>query len=87
PGQAQQLFERLLVLFPQTGFRVWALFLLAEIFHTEGKTREAARNLNTVIQRSTDPVLHELATSYLGELELGEDLSEFKRLKNTFGGK
>jgi len=86
-GRAQQLFERLLDLYPQTGFRDWALFHLAEIFHAEGKTREAARNLNTVIQRSTDPVLHELATSYLGELELGEDLSEFKRLKNTFGGK
>lgn len=86
-GQAQQLFERLLDLYPQTGFRDWTLFHLAEIYHAEGKTREAVQNLNTVIQRSTDPVLHELASSYLGELELGEDLSEFRRLKNTFGGK
>ena len=85
--RAEQLFEKLLGLYPQTGYRDWALFHLAEVSHAKGDIREAARHLNTIIQRSTDPVLHELAASYLGELELGEDLSEFRRLKNTFRGK
>lgn len=85
--RAQQLYEKLLDLYPQTGYRDWTIFHLAEIFRARGEIREAARRLNAVIQRSADPVLHELAASHLGELELEEDLSELRRLKNTFGGK
>lgn len=86
-ARAQELYQRMLALYPQSVYRDWALYHLAEISHARGETAEATKLLNTVIQRSTDKILHELALSYLGELGLGKDLTEFQNLKDRLKGK
>jgi tetratricopeptide (TPR) repeat protein len=83
-ARSQDLFARLLDQYPQSAYRDWALYHLAEISRARGDTGEAARLLDTVIQRSTDKVLHELAMSLQGELGLAKDLREFSNLKDRF---
>jgi tetratricopeptide (TPR) repeat protein len=82
--RARKLFEMLLKKYPDSAYRDWAAFHLAEILHGQGEHGAASKHLEAVIGRSTDMVLHELALGYLGQIELGTELGEFRKLKDRF---
>lgn len=84
PARARELFELLLEKYPESAYRDWASFHLAEILHGQGDPGAASAHLEAVVRRSTDMVLHELALSVLGQMELGRELSEFRKLKDRF---
>lgn len=87
PARAKELYKKLLSSYPGSPYRDWALYHLAEVYHSEGNDQEATRLINTIIQKSQDKTMRTLAANYLGEMSLGNEVSEYSRLVNQFGGK
>jgi tetratricopeptide (TPR) repeat protein len=86
-ASATELYRKLLDTYPQTAYREWAQFHLAEAYAKAGNADEATRLLNSVIQRSKDITLRNLAVNFLNEMTLGTDVDEYTRLLSRFGGK
>ncbi len=85
--RAKELYKKLLNSYPASSYRDWALYHLAEVYHAEGNDQEAARLVNIIIEKSSDKTMRALAANYLGEMSLGNEVSEYTRLINQFGRK
>ncbi len=86
-ARSRELYRKLLGTYPQSSYRDWTWYHLAEVSHGEGRDEEAKKYLDAVIRRSTDATLKSLASNYLSSISLGTDVDEYDRLINQFGEK
>ncbi len=86
-AKARVLYTKLLNTYPQTSVRDWAFYHLALVYHGEGNDEEATKLLTALIQRSKDKTLLRLANNSLGELVLDNEIHEYTRFIDRFGGK
>jgi TolA-binding protein len=84
-SRSKELYAKLLGAYPQSSYRDWAWYHLAEVSPGEGRDEEARKYLDAVIQRSADAPLKSLATNDLSGISLGPDVDEYDRLINQFG--
>ncbi|HHO75130.1 MAG TPA: tetratricopeptide repeat protein [Deltaproteobacteria bacterium] len=84
--RAGSLLQELSDTYPQSKYKNWALYHLATIAHTQDNHTKARDILAEVVQDSTDSILINTATTYLKEMDLYNDIAEFNKLKNRFGG-
>ncbi|MBN2298465.1 MAG: tetratricopeptide repeat protein [Deltaproteobacteria bacterium] len=84
--RASELLHEVIETYPQSAYKNWALYHLATIAHSLEKHTEARDILADVIRDSTDSILLNTASTYLKELDVNNDVAEFNKLKNRFGG-
>lgn len=84
--RAVVLLQELVDAYPRSVYKNWALYHLATISHARNDDTGARDMLAEVIQDSTDSILLNTASSFLKELDVKNDIAEFNKLKNRFGG-
>ncbi len=84
--QAEELLDEMIAAYPQSPYRYWALYHLAQIGQSLGDAGGARTLLAEVIQGTTDTVLLNAAITSQKELDLHADINDYNMLKNRFGG-
>ncbi|MGC9324321.1 MAG: tetratricopeptide repeat protein [Desulfomonilia bacterium] len=83
--RAITLYHELLASYPESTYRHWALYHLAQINIHKEHHLEAKDILDTILSQSDDTILLSAATSLANELDLKDDIHVYTTLKNRFG--